>query len=267
MPIELISESKRWLLPREFQTAERRRYGDGLTSRRAQEDTSSHDALPETRGDARGESFTRRTLPPVEGGEGDQEARRLFNRLLSELERPEYGSPPADRHLKQWMQYSLAGTFSDLAVDVRTSQNECDLVVADTVGIEIVDGLAGYGQRGLRRHLKKVDHDYVIVFVHALPGASQDTWWLTKQRCTPRALDVHGVGFVKPTLDNENGPRQSPVATWTLLGPIVLAVAVYLAVGLAESSQISNHPMLELIVPVIGVTVFLVFVLKVFART
>lgn len=221
--------------------------------------SSERESTPRATG---GRAIDSGTPSDVDGLDGHA----LFERVEAALGRREFGTPPEGRHLAQWMRDALREALGPVAVDLRSGHRDCDLVVADAVGIEIVDGLGPYGEAGLRRHLETVarDYEYVLVFVHALPGDARDEWWLTKRRCTARRLGVRELAFVKPDRGDDGPDERSPTRAWLLLGPAVAALALYLAVGLVEASRISSHPMLQLIVPAIGVTVLLVLVLKTF---
>lgn len=207
---------------------------------------------------------TTSTERPVERGDRD-----VFDGVQAALTDPEFADPPEGRHLGQWVRERLDAALVDADVQLRTGTGECDLVVDDAVGVEIIDGLSSYGTAGLRNHLETVGrtHDYIVVFVHALPNDTRDAWWLVKQQCTPRALGVTDVGFVKPDVDEEVDSQRSPAWAWLLLGPAIAFTLAYLAFGVAESARITSHPMLVLIVPTIGVVVLLIFVLKSFGDT
>jgi len=199
----------------------------------------------------------------------ERDGRRVFDDVQTALRRTEFADPPEGRHLGQWVRARLDHVLDDSVVETRTGTRECDVVVDGTVGVEIVDGLSTYGTAGLRNHLETVGrtYDYLVVFVHALPNDTRDAWWLVKQQCTPRSLGVTDVGFVKPEIEEEPETQRSPAWAWVLVGPAVAFVLCYLAVGVTASTRITTNPMLVLIVPVIGIVVLLIFVLKSFGDT
>ncbi|MGB9987619.1 hypothetical protein [Salarchaeum japonicum] len=193
----------------------------------------------------------------------------LFEEVQHALCEDGFASPPEGRHLAQWVRRELRSSLGNVSVDVQTGSRECDLLVADTIGIELVDGLSAYGHAGIHRHLETVgrDCDYLIVFVHELPNDCRDAWWMVKRRCTPHGLGVTDIAFVKPDAGETATTKRSPLTAWYLLTPAMLFVAAYLAVGVTEATRISTHPMLALIVPAIGAVCFLALVLKCFGDT
>ncbi|GAA0645238.1 hypothetical protein [Salarchaeum japonicum] len=193
----------------------------------------------------------------------------LFEEVQQALCEDGFASPPEGRHLAQWVRSELRTALGNVDVDVQNGSRECDLLVEDTVGVELVDGLSAYGHAGIHRHLETVgrDCDYLVVFVHELPSDCRDAWWMVKRRCTPHGLGVTDIAFVKPDDGETATTKRSPLTAWFLLGPAMVFVAAYLAVGLLEAAHIANHPMLMLIVPTIGAVCFLALVLKCFGHT
>ncbi|QDX40787.1 hypothetical protein [Salarchaeum sp. JOR-1] len=149
---------------------------------------------------------------------------------------------------------------------VQNGSGDCDLLIDDNIGVELVAGLAAYGHAGIHRHPETVGRgcDYLIVFVHELPSDARDAWWMVKRRCTPHGLGVTDIAFAKPDTGETTATQRSPLTAWLLLAPAMVFITAYLVVGLAKAAHITSHPMLTLIVPTIGAVCFLALVLKCF---